>query len=119
MESKLELRQCKECGAQLKGRSDQVYCSDPCRTSANNRIKSEHLANSLASVKAVNYILRNNHKILSDLSKKGVEFTLIYLRDRGFSFRYLTHVEQKEDVLINYCYDFGYIIQQDTIRLLT
>jgi hypothetical protein len=30
-------RSCKECGGLLLGRVDQQYCSDPCRTSANNK----------------------------------------------------------------------------------
>jgi hypothetical protein len=115
MEKQSELRLCQECGAPINGRSDKKFCSDMCRTAANNKLKSEHLHNSASSVKAVNFILRNNHKILSNLSKKSVEFTLMYLRDLGFSFRYLTSVEHKEEAIINYCYDFGYIVNQDTV----
>jgi len=49
----------KECGSLVSGRADKVSCLDMCRTAANNKIRSEHLATSHASVKAVNYILRN------------------------------------------------------------
>jgi hypothetical protein len=35
-------RSCKECGGLLLGRIDQQYCSDLCRTSANNKRVREH-----------------------------------------------------------------------------
>ena len=118
METTTEIKVCQECGAAVQGRADKKFCSDMCRTAVNNKLRSEHLHNSVSGVKAVNYILRNNHKILSDLSKKGVEFTLMYLCDLGFSFRYLSSVEDKDDRVVNFCYDFNYIVKQDTIRLL-
>ncbi|HVW94385.1 MAG TPA: hypothetical protein VHA56_00285 [Mucilaginibacter sp.] len=118
METSATTRTCKECGNKLLGRSDQKYCSDQCRTSGNNRIRNEHIHNSVDSRKAINYILINNHRILNNLRKKGFEFSKMYLRDLGFNFRYLTAFEQKDESMINYCYDFGYIVQQDEVRLL-
>ncbi len=118
METTVETRACQECGKQLRGRQDQKYCTDQCRTSANNRIAKAHLDASSDDRRTVNHILRNNHRILYALKQRGLEFSRMYVRDLGFSFRYLTAMEEKEEGRVNYCYDFGYIVQEDVVRLL-
>ena len=55
---------CAECGAKMTGRVDKKFCSDLCRNSYNNRIKSEE--NDL--VKKVNNILKRNRKILVEFN---------------------------------------------------
>jgi len=107
------------CGAELRGRSDHKYCVDACRTSANNRIRYEEIRNGVDNFRTVNYFLNRNYCILASLIKRGAEFSTMYLRDRGFNFRHFTRMEQKEGDTINYCYDYGYVVGQDSKRLLS
>lgn len=100
-------RACEECGVPLHGRSDKKFCSDQCRSSANNRKNSE----TNHYVREVNTVLRKNRRILDSLNPGGkIKVTASRLRDKGFDFRYHTSTAQvREGGVCYYCYDQGYV----------
>jgi hypothetical protein len=118
METSLEIRTCKECGAALHGRTDQKYCSGICRTAANNQKRAEEAKNRPDCIASIQKTLLNNYRILTDLRKRGEQFSTMYLQDLGFSFRHITATEEKADLQVNYCHGQAYLLTQDTIRLL-
>lgn len=60
-------RRCIRCGAPLRGRSDQKYCSDSCRTDHHN----EQRRRREKELHEVNRILASNWRILSGLIRQG------------------------------------------------
>ena len=60
-------RKCLECYEQLKGRADQKFCNDQCRSAYNNR----QLVDSNKVIRAINRILKKNYSILSTLNPDG------------------------------------------------
>lgn len=100
-------RKCLECGAPLKGRKDQKFCSDYCRNSYNNRLNED--ANNY--VRRINNILRKNRRILDKLNPDGKKTVdAMALAEEGFNFHYYTNTyTTKKGVTYYYCYDRGYL----------
>ena len=103
-------RSCKFCGAQLKGRSDKLFCHDYCRNNYNNQQKA--IDRQLPLVRTVNNALLKNRRILSTLLS-GTQETLKANRDKlseqGFIFRYITEIyTARNGNIYHYCYDYGY-----------
>lgn len=100
-------RKCQECGEELKGRSDQKFCSDQCRTTFNN-----HLNRDVSNqVRNVNNILRRNRRILDDLSKrekKRIQRELLIQLGFNFSFHTSSFTNKKGQTYY-YCYERGYV----------
>lgn len=112
-----EKRQCLNCGYELKGRSDQKYCSDACRNAYNNQLNS----NSTNFIRNTNNILRRNRRILEKLcpynkckSSRGV------MNIEGFNFNYHTNIfVTKKGQQYIFCYDYGYLeLQNDEIVIV-
>ena len=83
----MENRKCLECYEQLRGRADQKFCSDQCRSAYNNKqyIESHNVINS------VNRILKKNYFILSALLSEGkVTTSKSDLQKKGYRFDYFT-----------------------------
>ena len=99
-------RRCLKCLEQLKGRADQKFCSDQCRSAYNNLQYFE--SNNV--IKAVNRILKKNHLILTTLNSEGkVTTTKSDLQKKGYRFEYFTSTSSTRGSRINYyCYDQGY-----------
>jgi len=97
---------CLECEGKLRGRADQKYCSDQCRTTYNNRINSDQ--NKL--MRNINNLLRRNRRILVSLNPNGkAKVTRIRLLEEGFKFNYFTNEwTTSKGKLYRYCYDYGY-----------
>lgn len=98
---------CAECGTAFKGRIDKKFCSDPCRTTYNNRLKSiEH-----SYIKEVNNILRKNRRILVHLNPGGKsKISREKLKTKGFNFSFFTSTHTTKDgAQYFYCYDQGYL----------
>ena len=106
-----EKRYCLECGDVLRGRADQKFCSDICRTAYHNR---KHSAKN-AVIRRVNSILRKNRNILEKLNPGGkTKVTKDKLLAEGFNFSYYTNVyKTKSGSTYFYCYDFGYLPIED------
>ncbi len=102
-------RVCLECGSKLHGRVDQKYCSDQCRSTYNNKLKSD--PNDY--VRTINNILRKNRRILGKLNPEGktVKVKKGKLLQEGFSFNYFTNVYEtkKSQKTYHFCYDHGYL----------
>src|ERR1700742_2640836 len=118
MESLKIIRECQECGAELRGRTDQKFCSSMCRTAANNRRHYEEVRNKPECIATIQKILLNNYRILTQLRKRGEQFSKMYLQDLGFSFRYLTGVTQQDGGLRCYCFNVCYLIGEQSIILV-
>lgn len=110
-------RKCLQCHEQLKGRADQKFCSDQCRSAHNN---SQNIGSN-SVIKTINRILKKNHSILAALNAAGkTNLTKSDLMKKGYSFDYFTctSITHKSD--INYfCYNQGYREQEpDKLILL-
>ena len=102
----MENRKCLECYEQLRGRADQKFCSDQCRSTYNNR---QFLA-SHTVISLVNRILRKNYVILSALYSEGkVSTSKGDLQKKGYRFDYFTCTSTSKSKKVNYfCYDHGF-----------
>lgn len=98
------------CDETLKGRLDQKFCSDFCRSNFHNdryRLDNFH-------VKKINRVLMKNRRILKALSSGDMEdIPVKVLMSRGFHFDYCTHTEQTPFAgPIKWVYDFGYNVDK-------
>jgi len=100
-------RTCLECGMILKGRSDQKFCNDHCRSAYNNRKFSE----SNHTIRLINRILKKNRKILESLNPDGKIIIPEYLLSKkGFDFHYHTHTYiNRRGQTCYFCYEEGYV----------
>lgn len=60
-------RKCLQCYEQLRGRADQKFCNDQCRSSYNN----SQYVESNTVIKSINRILKKNYSILASLHASG------------------------------------------------
>ncbi len=100
-------KRCEVCGEVIFGRIDKRFCSDQCRTSANNRLNRD----ATNYIRNVNNALRKNRRILARLNPDGkVRVTREKLLSKGFDFTYHTSTyTTKEGAQYFYCYDQGYL----------
>ncbi len=101
----MENRKCLECYEQLRGRADQKFCSDQCRSAFNNR----QYAESYTVINSVNRILKKNYFIISSLYSSGqIRTSKSDLQKRGYQFDYFTCTNTTRSNQTNYfCYDHG------------
>jgi hypothetical protein len=104
-----EIKLCLTCKKPLKGRTDKKYCDDYCRNNFNNQLK----AGTTNLVRNINNALGKNRRILDSLFASGDETTKTTkekLLQRGFQFKYITHVyNNKKGNTYYFCYDLGYL----------
>jgi hypothetical protein len=119
METHKEIsRSCKECGGLLVGRIDQCFCSDACRTSYHNRRKYQERKTQPECIITIQKTLLNNYRILTELRKRGEQFSTLYLQDLGFSFRYLTSAVLQDGGMRCYCFNQCYLLGNQSIILI-
>lgn len=114
----LTSKTCLTCGDTLKGRSDKKFCDDFCRNSYNNQLKLD----SNNYIRNIKNALGKNRRILQDLLPADKD-TFITPKDtllqKGFHFKYHTHVyENQEKKIYYYCYDYGYLPLKDDRYLI-
>lgn len=106
----MDSRKCLQCYEQLRGRTDQKFCCDQCRSAYNNQ--QNFMPN--AVITSINRILKKNHSILSTLKAGGK--TIVKKSDlekNGYCFDYFTFTSIARNSRINYfCYDQGYREQE-------
>lgn len=104
-------RKCLECFEQLRGRSDQKFCSDQCRSAYNNKLYIE--SNNI--INAVNRILKKNYFILSTLITEGKTIAnKSDLQKKGYRFDHFTCTSTARNSRTNYyCYDQGFREQEN------
>ena len=100
------MRICPVCGSELKGRSDQIYCSTNCKSAAqyeNRYIKDE-------TFYKIDRQLRTNRKILKKYNQDG--FTTIQsqiLLNEGFNPNFFTHFwRNAKNQPYLFCFEFGF-----------
>ena len=100
-------KNCPICGAELKGRSDKLYCSTKCKSinQYENRQENEKF------YLRVDRQLKINRKLLKRYNRSG--FTTVRkseLIGEGFDPKYFTHYwkNTKGDVYL-FCYDYGFL----------
>lgn len=101
-------KECLECLTPIKGRSDKRFCNDACRSSYNNRRKTDDSD----IVRKINKQLYKNRKILSGLlrNEKMVQVNEDRLLTLGFDKEYHTH-----DLLTSkghtyyFVYEYGFL----------
>lgn len=99
-------RKCLECGEPLRGRADQKFCNDLCRSAYNSRQYPE--SNNV--IRTINRILKKNYFILTALNPEGKTTALKSgLQKKGYRFDYFTCTYTTRSNRIYYfCYDQGY-----------
>lgn len=103
----MEKRTCLECGAPLRGRADQKFCDDQCRSAFNNR----KFRGSYSQIRKVNRMLKKNRTILSELNPDGkTTIKKNELIRKGFNFSYHTHSQTtRTGRIYYYCYEQGFL----------
>ncbi len=109
-------KQCRECGEKLKGRSDKLFCSDQCRNSYNNKLKS----GGGNYIRNVNNLLRKNRKVLEELlSSKGNRSSREKMLGMGFNFGFYTNTYvNPKGATYFFCYEYGYLPLEKDVYLL-
>ncbi len=99
-------RKCLECNEPLRGRADQKFCNDQCRSAYNNR----QLVDSNSVMRTINRILKKNYFILTAMNPEGKTTALkTDLQKKGFRFDYFTNLyTTKTNRIYYFCYDQGY-----------
>jgi len=102
-----EKRVCLNCGYELRGRSDQKYCSDSCRNAYHNQQNS----GPTNFIRRINNILKRNRKILeTSCPHEKSKSTIGKLTAAGFNFNYHTNSYlTKKGQEYFFCYDYGYL----------
>src|SRR5450432_4066399 len=99
---------CLACDKPLKGRSDKKFCDDYCRNNYNNQLKS--MTNN--QMRNINNALSKNRRILEEMLPEGKEKVSSHkekLLEKGFLFKYVTHLYTTKDGKTYYfCYEYGY-----------
>lgn len=99
-------RLCKDCNADLVGRSDKKFCGDACRSNYYNQLHAEErkLMNS------INSILRRNRRVLDEMRRSRIlKSSKEDLLGKGFNFSFFTHRKTDRGFKTSYyCYDLGY-----------
>ena len=106
------------------GRSDKVYCSESCRSEANNeRVREQRQSTNPVPtapasepsvpdfIKGINEILLNNHRILDEIlgTRQTCQMKQRDIDGRGFRFKYFTSCSETEEGEAYYfCYELGY-----------
>lgn len=111
-------RKCLECSEPLRGRADQKFCNDQCRSSYNNRqfIETNNV------IRAINRILKKNYAILAALNPEGKTTALkSELHKKGYRFDYYTgNYTARNGRFFYFCYDHGYAeIENNKVILVT
>jgi len=109
-------RKCLQCYEQLKGRADQKFCNDQCRSAFNN----SQYVESNTVIKSINKILKKNYSILSTLYSAGKTSTSRSdLQKKGFCFDYFTFTNTTRNSNVNFfCYDHGFREQEPNKLIL-
>jgi predicted nucleic acid-binding Zn ribbon protein len=106
---------CLACGESLRGRADKKFCSDQCRSGYNNSIKSGNRD----YIRRVNYILKKNRRILTQLQEEGQkQIPIDLLRGKGFDFNYFTSLYASSQGINFFCYEHGFIQNNEENRII-
>ena len=106
------MKKCIECGGEVEGRIDKIFCSPYCKSSYHhekNKGKGESLYLEIKKQ------LKLNRKLLQHFNRAGKAVVRKQnLLDVGFNPKYFTHYwkNQQGDVYL-FCYEFGFLEKQE------
>jgi hypothetical protein len=106
------MKKCVECGEEIEGRVDKIYCSPYCKSNYHykkniNKGQSQYLS--------IDKQLKINRRLLSHFNKAGkATVRKEKLIEVGFNPKYFTHYwkNSKNDVYL-FCYEFGYLSRKE------
>ncbi len=100
-----DIRNCLECGKELKGRLGKKYCDSACKSSYHNR----HKSFGEVTIQEINRILRHNRSILKTLCPEGKSTVRKEVLDRmGYDYRYFNSVFKSKQTIYYLAYDYGF-----------
>lgn len=112
-----EKRFCAQCGEEMFGRIDKMFCSDKCRNTYNNRQNKD----STNLVRNINNRLRKNYRILCELNVvENAKVERKLLKKKGFDFDFFTsYLDAKTGNEYYFVYDQGFCeIEEDMFLLV-
>ena len=100
---------CKECGKELRGRSDKKFCSDMCRNAFHNKKRKTELI----KIAEVNKILIRNNRIFNKFLSENEAFVDINQAiNEGVDLTHFTSIQTNPIGEICFvCYDTGFVIK--------
>ncbi len=104
-------KKCPECGDNIIGRIDKVFCSDSCRNTYNNQLNKDHKN----LIRNINNRLRKNYRILDELNpKEKIRIDKYRLTAKGFDFDHFTSTyTTKAGKVYYFVYNQGYLPLED------
>jgi predicted nucleic acid-binding Zn ribbon protein len=112
----LQERVCLECGKPLRGRRDQKFCSDGCRTRFHNR---ENGKDSFRFA-AIDFMLKGNRSLLNGLlvGREELQLPREALLQHGFNPNFHTHRSSSEaHPLVLGVYEFSVFWREDQVLI--
>lgn len=112
-----EKRFCPECGKEIVGRADKMFCSDSCRNKHNNNAKKD----STNLMRNINNALRKNYAILCELNtEEKIKVPKKTLVKKKFNFNNFTSIlEAKTGNTYYIVYDQAFQELEGDIFLIT
>lgn len=109
-------KKCLNCQEEIQGRSDKKFCDDYCRSSYNNKQRSQIDE----QTKFIQKRLKKNLRILNQLNPTGkITVNREKLLVMGFDFKYITHYHTtKSGATYFFCFYQGYLQLEDQRVLL-
>lgn len=112
-----DIRNCLECGKDLKGRLGKKYCDPACKSAYHNRHKNE----GEIEIKNVNSLVRHNRSILKALSPEGKATVRKAVLDQmGYDYRFFSGLFKTKTSLYFIVYDYAFspILDGDKEKVL-
>ncbi len=103
---------CPECGEEVKGRIDKVFCSPYCKSTYHYKKSRDDEQN---LYKKIDNQLKLNRRLLKSYNKAGkAVIRKEDLLNEGFNPKYFTHYwkNQKGDIYL-FCYEFGFLEKKE------
>lgn len=102
-------QKCKTCAKSIKGRSDKIFCSIPCKNVYHKKIR---YASKVAAIEINGYLKRNYAVLLEVLGENKTQIKVYrnLLEKKKFHFKYHTHfyVNSKNKTFF-YVYDMAWM----------
>ncbi len=108
---------CKECGKELRGRSDKKFCSDMCRNSFHNK---KRRTDNIRIAEVNKILLRNNRIFNKYISENEVFININQALDEGVDLTHFTSIQinpSGETCFV--CYDTGFVIKSRNMIKIT
>jgi len=106
---------CLECGDEIEGRVDKVFCDSHCKSSYHYKKKKSNI---YSLFKQIDLQIKQNRKLLKHYNQAGkATIRKDVLVRAGFNPKFFTHYwkNQKGDVYL-FCYEYGFLAKTEHQR---